>query len=1611
MLTVLDNQSWAKELQTGNAQFVRLADGTLYIVSNVRADGTFAVLRSNPVPPDPGPGFSFTEVATGALGLTTIDFDPVVAFDSTTSPPLQRLHIIGTQDDLASGNPTLTNLVKFTYDPASAVSPPVLTAPLILVTATNIQSAYDISVLNNGHKIIAAGISNPAGIITSLSPPTYQPLFQAPIATVAIHNNTLTITTGSTNMFNVGQLVSLSGLTTAAFLNGASVQATTVAPNQFTALYFRNDYNSAADTGTCVPAFSGQSLVAFELDNADACVANSLKVLANSPERSGVVVSAVSIVTPDGINSEVYYGSHPKLVTFADQFFNFYVTKREWNGSNYVWDASPTLLTSISGRFMDDRLTVTGDAAGNRYFSQIYYTQIDHPEGLLGNALLGINPAVVSSPPTSPPFSPPLSTSWLFHVTPGTVMGGSIVQGNLGFSASEGLKFTYLLQPFDALPPANNLPAAYPFHVGSVDTGNMSFADVPGFYNQQTFTWLRGTKSIIDDTSLWAAVGEQEVIVSATETLSPPLLIPATAPYSLLVAHASSFWQNVSVSDGSGNTVVIYAAVIPPAGKTQYVVMPNGEYTFNALDASIGIIGVDLTSNILTVTGSNIANFNIGLKVRFSGLTHSTYLNGQTLTITGLDIVRNTFSANFAHANDPQHSDTGLAGKPLSISYTYISNIVPVYLSDFNVPPIAAIVPTTATVYRAQPLTLSATSSSDADQDTLEYSWSENDPDIADVTLAPNGNTATLTVDRAVGGNARSFNVGVAVVDLLPDLTPRHPPIPVTNIGVDGSGVITVAAATALAPGEQVMLYDIATLSPPVLIPEVNDRAYTVATWSLSPPLFTATTIPALSPPLASVAVTGFVISQFQYAISNITVPFNTAPAIAFPPFNAGSPPTPAWSVPTGSPPSLPTVSAARNTIVTIMHDTVNNPLVEFPVTVTGANDIDDATTYQWIQVSGTNVLPGSVQQGDTQIIILTEDLTFATNGVSLSGETLVFQLTVNDGVNAPAVAMCAVSVAAYQFAGADTKRLSRSVWLEQDLITNIAMTSNVLTVTANNTFVVGQPVDLANLNTATFLNGLTVMVASLAGAGPTYTGFTAVTNLVVSNYSSAADTGSVTAIARISQRNAAQTWGTLDQSIFFSNFVSVKRVSVTDGTDRYVLISPNSVMVYGVFGGVPPTLALLRKLYTPSSTTIVDAVHTEDDTTLVLDDLGNLYRYSTAPLINTDNPDAVIALPTLSSMKFENVFSTRSFANIRILALSGPDGCLLLQLDNTTFTPQGTLALTTASDLVVGSDNVQFIRASNVESLATGRVLLGTVTNVEAVVTAVAVASDVLTVACLNNFRLGDLIQFSGFTTAGTTFLNGITVPLIFANGIQFTAPLSYVGTLGPTGTASGSLATATNAGETFETLVDLGHQQVIGTWNASNLRNQYVNTGEILFDPDSSYSGKPAPPVLDVPTAATTSGVTLLTLTWTQERPDLVTGYNIQYATQPTAAFILIDANSPPMSPPVALTFAVANYGQAVSVTDTTTNITLTRTLAMVPGANQYTVDSSGNYTFNATQLNHALTIVYRSPFTSLQTVNSGAVERITFPLAGGSYAFRMQTLSNDGVSNFSNVQAFSF
>ena len=639
MITTLDTTSWAKELSTGNAEFVETAAPTLFVVSNAKNSGfgfgnsfgnvfgnpyQFLVLQSATVPPSPGPGASFSVVATYNFPQPTTSFDPAVAYDPNTG----LLHILGTRDTPTganTSNPQLNDVIKFTYDTNTMI----LTVPFVIMSSvgSRTRSAYDIAVLGSGNTVVAISTTDPTPILPSL---------YATVTNVALAANVVTVTVVSmTNPFIPGQWVLMDGLQSATFLNGALLQVVTANATTFTASYNAANYPSTPETGTPAPTATpvGSCLFAVELmAGSNTPITSTAAILASSPSRTGNTFDGVSLLT-DGLSVELYYQSHPKVFTFADQVFtinllgydfplsgfginfgNFFGVPGQGFGASFGddfgqintgWDDVPTVLTTFTARYSDNRLTVLADGAGNRYLSLTYWSQFNHPEGIVGNVLVGTN----------------VSGSWFFHPTLGTMMNGSLIQSTLSISQTGAINLAYLLQPFTPVSdPPETITANWPLQVAAVNPTTLGLTNVAGFYNTANFTWLRGTKSLLDPASEWAIVGERAI----TQPVSGELhTIPAHAPFEVQVNNSAAYFENLSVVYYPSLTSLTYVATDPQ----------QGQYT---IDTSVGLY---------------------------------------------------EFSA----------AD---AGQTIAISYNYVIEILPVYASLFNVPPVAAITPEVVTVWR-----------------------------------------------------------------------------------------------------------------------------------------------------------------------------------------------------------------------------------------------------------------------------------------------------------------------------------------------------------------------------------------------------------------------------------------------------------------------------------------------------------------------------------------------------------------------------------------------------------------------------------------------------------------------------------------------------------------------------------------------------------------------------------------------------------------------------------------------------------------------------------------------------------------------------------------------
>jgi hypothetical protein len=1616
MITILDQVPWSQVLVSGNGEFVTVPNpltpsGELYVISNVRtASNSFAVLKSIPVPPSPGPGASFETKATYVFNEPNTDFDPVAAYD----PANQLLHILGTRNTPTNGfgfsfgfnfgqafgsSPQLNDLIKFTFD----TNTNNLTGPFVLSTGARIRGSYDIAVLPNSNVVVGVCLADPI-------------LAVAGIASVDVHGNvaTVTFTVPLATPYAPGQWVLVDGLTNATFLNGQLLQVLTANATQFTAPYGTGGfglifgarfgagfaYGPTAEPSGATASPVGESLLAMELTPSSVVVPGTAVILDSSPSRTGNSFDAVSLVAPPLTrNVELYYQTHPKNITFQDQLF----TVALFNRAAGTWDPAPTVLTTFPARWADDRLTVLQDTAGNRYMSQTYWTQLNHPEGIVGNAFLGFRPAGGFGYGFGFNFGNGQTNDWLFHPTFGTTVGGSIIQGTLSVDENLDVSYIYLLQPFDQIP-APPSAIAWPLHVASVAIPSLNLTEVPGFYNGLNLTWVRGTKSLVDDLSAWAVVGE-------TEGALPPS--PTTVPL-----YVSLF------------NVPPIANVKPP------VVTLWRNNTWWATDVSLAT-SFAVASGVVTVQAAN--DFVPGEAVAVWGFQNppNEFLNGTVLTV--LTANATSFTAALAHAN-----------------YTFVPGgfgfglMFGLGFGGTDAGYVALLEP--------GPLVLDASGSTSPSLDPLGFTWTENYPG-AGVTIAPtpSGSMAELTVADSVGGPGFVFDVGVAVTDTASP----HPPATATVVSVSG-GTVTFTINNApdslpllpFAPREQVMPYDIAVAygfglsfglnfgdADNSALGFLNDRVLTV----LATPPPTSTSFSALCSPgsfSGTVPVTGFVMPQFQFAQTVVTVPTNVAPTVTFP--------NSSWSgfgnvfgFFFGEGPYL---DIARNTTFTV---TPNTPLLanQYPVVYTGLTDPDDVPTFSWVQTSGTTV----AMSGTTS-----PSVTISTAGANILGETLTFQAAVDDGVNPTATASFSVNVPAYAYAGGrDSLQLSRSTW-------------------------------------------------GLGGFGLNF-GL---------NFGNAA--------APISQRNTPGAWSPLDVSVIYTDLESVRRVSVLDGSDRYIVVSPYSVLVYGIYPSTSPQAVLLRVLLTPNGTLIQDAVHAEEDYTLVLDSAGTVYRYTTAPNFYTDAPDTSFDLADISTLSFVDeeldndvrILTTQSFLGQRVLVFSGEQGALLLQASTATLAPGSFLELTTATHFLYGCDKVQFVRWVGMENLGSGDVLLGTVANDTAEITGVAIASgtfagspvgpNTLLVTAANDFAAGEVVVLSGLTAAPTLVknaLNGMYCTVVSASSSAFIAYMDDEHVPQPPATYPVSpetgIAVSQDSGTTYESLISLANKAIIGAWDKSKLKNQFVNTGEILFDPDTTYAGRPIPPAL-APLSFQLSGTNAnIALRWVQQRADLVGGYTVQVGTEtvlntpvPAAPYqfqvpvslYFFDANVSVTDVTIqtasvtlvseatqqggfglnfgvgfglesVVTFTAANTfteGQQVvlsgltfatwlngvpltvltasptqfQVVDPTSHTpfaampetgtavgSLNIPLAFVPyapGPGQYTVSPAGLYTFNAAQSGHSVNIGFIQLFRTVANVVSGGVQNVTVQLpAGPTYFFQVEATSLDGASGYSNIQ----
>jgi hypothetical protein len=149
---------------------------------------------------------------------------------------------------------------------------------------------------------------------------------------------------------------------------------------------------------------------------------------ANTFRGPGASYSAISLVTPDGANVEVYVAVMPRTFQFTLDQTNEVPAQLFQIIQNAGVIASSAVLYSINATYIPDKLNVIYDS-NSRYLSMSFLTQIGAV--MVGHALLGqgIGPSG-------------LSGSWAFGTRFGT-LAHSIMEPTLFLSPS-GLVFAYL---------------------------------------------------------------------------------------------------------------------------------------------------------------------------------------------------------------------------------------------------------------------------------------------------------------------------------------------------------------------------------------------------------------------------------------------------------------------------------------------------------------------------------------------------------------------------------------------------------------------------------------------------------------------------------------------------------------------------------------------------------------------------------------------------------------------------------------------------------------------------------------------------------------------------------------------------------------------------------------------------------------------------------------------------------------------------------------------------------------------------------------------------------------------------------------------------------------
>lgn len=348
----------------------------------------------------------------------------------------------------------------------------------------------------------------------------------------------------------------------------------------------------------------------------------------------------------------------------------------------------------------------------------------------------------------------------------------------------------------------------------------------------------------------------------------------------------------------------------------------------------------------------------------------------------------------------------------------------------------------------------------------------------------------------------------------------------------------------------------------------------------------------------------------------------------------------------------------------------------------------------------------------------------------------------------------------------------------QRSTITSIQITGNVVTVTANNTYLPGQQIFIRNLTIALFLQG---QIFTITGT-PTPTSFTFA--LTHANYGPTADGGTVELTDAVGRMNGF----TFDSEAL--NFYGFRAASIISGghlpstivnaaksgvglvynvslTSNVVKLRVSNVSAYGAILPAGFIVGASIVLGAPSK-----AVFLRGQTLTITSISGNELTCAFTHADYTSNSDNIqVCLSSLTST---------------LTAISVSAGVA-------TFTAANTLSVNDVVELeptiVLGLQGQFLGVTSRSSSNFTCRV---TVPDYPFVVTNIALTTNVVTVTCQNNLAVGASVKPSGIGTA--TYLNGQTLVVTAATANQFTANFVHANDVShaDTGTVAYSAAEA---------------------------------------------------------------------------------------------------------------------------------------------------------------------------------------------------------------------------